>query len=89
MPAPAEEYGLSEAKAQLSRLVAQAQERGIESVICVYNKPAAKLVPIDRPVHRKGSSRGVLSAYADPEKIPLEEDAWEHEAVSGYVPPRR
>lgn len=89
MASSPKEYGLAEAKAQLSFLVSQAQNYGIESVITVYNRPVAKITPIDKPQEKEPSSRGILAAYADASKIALEEGAWERAVVKKYEASRR
>lgn len=84
MSTSTEEYGLAEAKAQLSRLVAQAHDHGIESIINVYNKPAAKIVPIETERKTAVSCRGMLAHYADVSKVEFEGDAWSRAVREHY-----
>jgi prevent-host-death family protein len=54
----AEQYNIHEAKTQLSRIIERV-EHGEEVIISRAGKPVAKVVPLDRTVHRSG--RGSLA----------------------------
>jgi prevent-host-death family protein len=57
-PRAPEQYNIHEAKSQLSRIIERV-ERGDEVIICRAGKPVARVVPLDRSVHRRG--RGLLA----------------------------
>lgn len=62
----ASQYNVHEAKTHLSRIIERV-EHGEEIVISRAGKPAAKVVPFPRKVHRRsrGSLKGVLTLRKD------------------------
>jgi prevent-host-death family protein len=70
---------ISEAKTQLSKLVARA-ERGDEVTIRRGRRPVAKLVPIDRVTRRRtpvvGALRGQIEIAADADELGPEWDPY-------------
>lgn len=72
----ARHLGVAEAKARLSNLVADVQGQGSSYVIERYGKPAALVCPMPRRNDGPKRARGLLSAYADPDKRPQEEGAF-------------
>lgn len=83
------EYKISEAKSQLSHLVSQAQDFGIESIVTVYNRPAAKIVPIDEATRKKASMKGALAQYAAMYDANMVKQAWADAAVRKHETSRR
>lgn len=74
----AERYGLADAKAHLSDLVATVERTGEACVIMRYGRPAACITPVpeEHPASR-GRARGMLSAFADEKRRALEDSAFE------------
>ena len=74
----AERYGMAEAKARLSDLVAAVERTGEACIIMRYGRPAACITPV--PEERKAPERrakGLLASYADADKRALEKGAFE------------
>lgn len=73
----AERYGLADAKAHLSDLVAKVERTGEPCVIMRYGRPTACITPVpeERPVPAK-RAKGLLASYADADKRALEEGAF-------------
>jgi prevent-host-death family protein len=55
---------LADAKAQLSRLVDDAEHHGKRTVILRHGKPAAAIVPVDVAMPPKPRSRSIMDAAA-------------------------
>lgn len=74
----AERFGLADAKARLSDLVATVERTGEACIIMRYGRPAACITPLPEehtaPTRR---ARGMLSAFADDSKRELESGAFE------------
>ena len=78
----AERYGLADAKAHLSDLVATVEQTGEACVIMRYGRPAACIAPL--PVEGAPSTKrakGMLAAYAGAEKRAQEAGAFERAMV--------
>lgn len=78
----ADRYGLADAKAHLSDLVATVERTGEACVIMRYGRPAACIVPLPEgraaPAKR---AKGLLAEYADEDKRAHEKRAFEQAMV--------
>ena len=75
-PEGARHFGLAEAKARLSGIVASVESAGEACVIERYGRPAALVVPHPSAASGSTRARGVLKSYASPEKRKQESDAF-------------
>ena len=67
---------MHEAKTTLSKLVARAQD-GKETIIAIAGKPAARIVPLDKPVkkpRRLGALAGLGYVVPDDIKAPFKDE---------------
>lgn len=72
----ARHFGLAEAKAGLSGIVANAESAGEVSVIERYGRPIALVIPYPSTAQGTTRARGALRAYASPGKRAQERDAF-------------
>lgn len=78
--------GLAECKANLSGVIANAEERDESLVVMRYGKPAALIVPFPKAKQaRPLRGRGVLAEFADAEKRGLESSAFADAMVAKHV----
>lgn len=81
----AEKYGLADAKAHLSDLVATVERTGEPCIIMRYGHPAACIAPVpeERAMPAK-RAKGLLAPYADNSKRALEKSAFERMMVEKH-----
>ncbi|MCH3947772.1 MAG: type II toxin-antitoxin system Phd/YefM family antitoxin [Olsenella sp.] len=72
----ARHFGLAEAKAGFSGIVADVESAGEACVIERYGRPAALVVPYPSAASGTTRARGVLKSYASPEKRKQESGAF-------------
>lgn len=74
----ADKFGLADAKAHLSDLVATVERTGESCIIMRYGRPAACITPVpaERATPAK-RAKGLLASYADDDKRAQEKGAFE------------
>ena len=70
---------IADFKARISEYAA-AVEGGASFTVTRYNKPVFRVVPV-KEVGKEPCCKGMLSKYADIEKIPFEKGAWGRDVV--------